>query len=152
MGVSTDGILCYGFSLGDEGGVLPSWLLDGDPEDEDSNAIEFVDFLAKLYELPHPGEWSGDEATLARFHEYWDKQRQLEKDVGIEVVNHCSGEYPMFILAVAESVKTAARGSITELGQNTTANPEWEDKLRAFCEKAGIKFEEPQFLLCSMWL
>ena len=152
MGVTTNGILCYGFPLGDEDDVAPSWLIDGDPEDENSEAMDFEDFLAKLHELPHPpGKWSDDEATKARLREYWDKKSKLVEEVGIELVEHCSEEYTMYVLAVTESVTTATRGSTIELGQAITTKQEWSEKLRAFCEKAGIEFKEPQFLLCSYW-
>lgn len=156
MGVSTDGILCYGFFLlgdeefGEEEYRAPRWLLDGDGEDAEEMC--FDDFLAKIYGIPHPGEWKEHcEQTKKKFSEYWEKKEKLEKEVGIEIVFHCSDDYTMRILAVKESVHTARRGEPVELKQTISAKPEWREKLKSFCEKAGIEFQEPQFILCSWY-
>lgn len=140
MGVSTDAILCYGFSLDTEEGELPVFL---------SGDIEFDNFVAQLYDLSMPScpHKSGDK----EWREYFEKKSELMKQVGIDIVRHCSDGYPMYILAIKESVKTARRGQTVELAQSVSVNTEWREKLMAFCKKANLEFQEPQLILCSWY-
>lgn len=158
MGVSTNGILCYGFRIHNEDGDeveedLPEWLkLPGD-EDE---SMEFEDFLAKLVGLQEPDsfdkeKYDSNPAYAQTWSDYWAKKRNLEKEFGVTLVMHSLGEYPMWILAVEECNHSSSRGSPLSLGQGIEVKPEWREKLVAFCERAGIEFREPELLLCSYW-
>lgn len=156
MGVSTDAILCYGFRLknseGEEESINIEWLL-GDA----GEMMMFEDFLAKVSGLAKPdGDYDGEKYRTdpeynKSWGDYWAKKGKLEKEFGVTLVRHCRTNFPMHILAAEASVKTAARGEPWELGQSIAAQSEWRGKLRSFCERAGIPFEEPQFILCSDW-
>ena len=155
MGVSTDAILCYGFLVGDEGGGYEGleWL----PEDQYGEQMGFEEFVAGLYGLAKPAEFL-DRSVAERFA-YYDKKRVLLAGVGVQLVSHCSDQYPMFVLAAKKSWSVANRGLPKELGQwvggkieeALTVQDEWTAQLRDFCEKAGIPFVEPQWILCSTW-
>ncbi len=153
MGTSTDGILCYGFEVRDDDGYV---VESGYPEWLEATDGSFDGFLANLVGLESPKDFNkekfdSDPVYAKTWADYWAKKRGLAEEFGVELVEHCSGEYTMYILAAAGSCSTASRGSALSFGQNINAKPEWREKLFAFCEKAGIKFEEPQFLLCSYW-
>ena len=45
----------------------------------------------------------------------WDIAHAMEKEFGVTMVQHCSGEYPMWFIAVADSVKRAHRGYLEVL-------------------------------------
>lgn len=156
MGVSTDGILCYGFRIHNERGDeveedSPDWLKL--PGDEDQS-MEFEDFLAKLADLQKPDsfdteKYDSDPVYAQTWSDYWAKKRNLKKEFGVTLVMHCSGEYPMWILAVEECNHSSSRGSPLSFGQGIEVKPEWREKLVVFCERAGIEFREPELLLCS---
>lgn len=164
MPVSTDAILCYGFCIKTEEGEVVNWLRkessensDGD-EDDENDQMDFGDFLAKLSGLEEPDDdydsvrYNTDSKYKQAWSDYWAKMHKLEEEIGVTLVQHRSGDYPMYILAAEASVQTASRGYPIELGQSVTAQAEWREKLHAFCERANIQFEEPQFILCSNWM
>ena len=149
MGTSTYAILCYGFRIKDKNGDEQEIAIDWLGEEND-----FGGFLAKLEGIgsldPIDNErYDKDSEYQKRCSDYWDKKEKLEEQSEIELVTHCHNEYPMYILAVRASVKNANHGEPVEFGQSIVAPAEWREKLRAFCERANMPFEEPQFILCS---
>lgn len=74
------------------------------------------------------------------------------KTHGCEVDSHCSGDFPVYFVAVKDSRKTAHRGFPKELAPNALEiKPEWDALLRAFCKEAGIEWQEPGWVLASYW-
>jgi hypothetical protein len=145
VGQSTNGILCYGFCLPYEDEPIPWLQIEG----EDDEEMEFDEFLAKLEGLEKP---TADYKEDPKPHKaYWKAKDELAAKVGVTLVYHCSGDYSMYILAIRESEYTASRGYPKGLGQGLPDTVEWRDRLKAFCERAGIRFAEPQWILCSMW-
>ena len=166
MGTTTNAILCYGFRLKDENGeeedIRLDWLCksgDRDGCDDDECEMDFDDFLAKLIGLasPEPEDqfneerYKNDSVYKKMWTDYFARRRGLSEELGISLVTHCSGEYSRYILAATPSVHEASRDDPVELGQSVTAESEWRETIFRFCEKAGIKFEEPQWILCSYW-
>lgn len=161
MGVSTYGILCYGFRLkdeeGNEEGISIPWLRRGrqETDEDEDNMLDFEEFVIQLSGLHPPdiefsqSRYETDPAYQQSWASYWDEKRKLLAEIGVTLVSHCSSEEQMYILAATASVKKASRGNPIELGQTLTALPEWRETIRIFCERAGIHFEEPKFILCS---
>ena len=158
--ISTDGILCYGFRLKkDEEGekvegakiTVIDWLC------KDGVQMDFEDFLAILVGLKQPHSYYSvqiydtDSKYRREWENYWKKKDQLENQIGVTLVRHCSNKYPMYILAATASVQRARRGCPIELGNSLVAQDEWREKIRAFCVRADIPFEEPRLILCSFW-
>ena len=59
-----------------------------------------------------------------------------------QLVNYCSGEYPMYILAVPGTLKSAYRGSPKSFTlDELQVDEEASKKLIAFCEEYGLEGE-----------
>lgn len=153
MSVSTDAILCYGFEVGDED-EKPAWM---QPEEGDED-FDFETFLvARLSDsIKEPGEFNKisydhDPEIRKQWSDYWAAKREFVKSVGVDLVSHCSGDYPMYILAAKASITRAHRGYPEKLPDGMTADPGWPQILEVFCEKTGIQIQEPSWILCSNW-
>lgn len=153
MGVSTDGILVFGVDFGEEH-EFP-WR---DEEDSDINKwwrtvngfvhkVAEPDWEATRYPKKETPE------VRAQIDAYFDEQREWDKanPLPIEEVRHCSGEYPMFILAVKNTYLRACRGYPIEFADGLPSTPD-ATPLVEFCEKYGIKLPySPRWILTSMW-
>ena len=126
MGVSTDGILAYGYDLGGEG----EWKVQGLNDDGE----------------PSWPWYDSDEGDLVG-----DVGEALAAKVpGVEVVTHCSGEHPMCLLASREV--TAYRGWVEDVTDvvavDLTADRERLDAALATLGIIPIQ-KEPRWLLVS---
>lgn len=156
MGVSTDGILAYGYDLGggeDEWHIAevaeyepwhPAWL----EADEDGD-YDYVDAVEKRL-LASIGFTETDWEAEG----YFDRMKAAKERVGVELVIYCSFEYPIYLLA-AHRV-TVARGYVQEIDwaalDAMRVEQDWDDKLRAALAKLGITptQPEPRWLLVSL--
>lgn len=157
MGTSTDGILAYGYDLGggdgdwnvreaDEYGELTlPWL---DEDDDDVADALTRRLLTEIVGFTETWETRTDD-------EYFARERDAEKALGVEIYLHCSGEYSMYLLAA--KVYRAGRGYPVALDPaNLMAEVEaggYDKKLRRALEALGITPTEgrPQWLLASYW-
>lgn len=160
MGQSTDAILCFGVDFGDEH-EFP-W----ETEEE-----YFEDWFYNLHGLSTDALWAeyhawAEEQGGASWREYeqvcpswkdalndlYEQRKEALKSCPIEFVRHCSGDYPMWIVAVKGTVRTAYRGRPIEISiDSLTDCAEMEIRAEAFCAEHGIPFEDPQWLLASDW-
>lgn len=137
MGVSTDAILAYGFDLGDDNDI-------GIEIDEERGTIDTLnDILLEkngLYERWAP-----------KLEGYWERRDKALATLGVEIVLHCSYDYPMVFIAAKGSVTNASRGYpqiITSFG----IDPEWDSKLYKALSDLGIIVDSPPaWQLFSMW-
>ncbi len=147
--------LVYGFVALDDDGENPaeesppSWLLKDQSDENSSEEINVQDIVARLENIQPPDESYDEhnEEVKSKYADYWKRKRDAEKASGIVIVDHCRSEHPMWILGVAESHKSEWRGEVGKLGQKIEAKPEWRELLKTFCERAGIPFSEPEWLL-----
>jgi hypothetical protein len=126
MGVSSDGILVYGYDIGE----LEDSLYGVVPEDYDDDFREWVE--DKLLESVGFTEqdWEAEG--------YFDRKREAENRLGVEVVVHCSYEYPMYILGIKGTITRAWRGS-PQLIANLDVHTEWGGTLRDAALLLGIE-------------
>ena len=130
MGLSTDAILFYGFEV-EEGYEFP-W---DDPEGCD----EIEDWWMKLH---------GDATEEEKYGFQYVKRNPLP----IEVIYHCSCEYPMYGLAIPKTSMTASRGYPISFNELPYPSTEQMVELLEFCDKCGIeKPEKLSWVLCSQW-
>lgn len=128
MGISSDGVLYFGFQVGDED-ERPEWM------------GEFEDF----------DDWLCNKAGLAE-DAPWEERKPIIDGCPAELQLFCSYDYPMYVLGVRDAEHRAYRGDIVEIG---TAQLAVEDEkiaaFKAWCEANGIEYQEPKWLLCSMY-
>lgn len=130
MGVSSDGILVFGIELGLED-ELPEFLYteDGDEIDFD----EMVDGELGTHDLPY------SERVKAR------------KAYPVDLVCHCSYDYPMYILAVPGTEISASRGYPHEFTNGLpTVTQEQIDAFKEWAAEHDIE-GEPCWVLTSMY-
>lgn len=158
MGQSTNAMLMYGYHLGgpdggweiqqaDEFGGLDvnqiPWLRLDDESDfitqAEQKLLESVGFTET--------DWQADG--------YFDRERAAEARLGVTFESHCSGDYPMWVLAAAEMTAYRGDARIVDLAAlaQQVADEGWDDKLAAAVEALGItpKQAKPAWLLCSYW-
>jgi hypothetical protein len=141
MGVSSDGLLVYGYDLGELDDWEPAW------QDEDEDFAESV--MTRLLVA------SGFTETDWQVDGYFARKSEAEERLGVELVTHCSYDYPMYVLGAAEF--RAYRGYPKALDLAELSNPEvlsgWNAKLASALEVLEITPEQghPQWILCSIY-
>lgn len=99
---------------------------------------------------------NGREPTRARIDKYWDEKNIFQKDnpIPVELVNYCSGDCVMYILAVPSSVIDCRRGYPREFNPaDLKVTSAERDKLLQFCSQYDIKIpSDPKWFLSSLWM
>ncbi|MFD3568477.1 hypothetical protein [Streptomyces sp. NPDC058667] len=158
MGQSTNAMLMYGYHLGsDEGG----WQIRGLGEYDELPALDWYDpEVEDGLDFQSAAEHKLL-ADIAGFTEewapgldgYWDRHRAAEARVGVKLASHCSGDYPMYVLAT--KVITVYRGEVEAIdpARDLAVQPDWDDKLRAALDVLGLNptQETACWFLCSYW-
>lgn len=154
MSISTDAILAYGYHLGGSEGwkvenagrwsdELPvDWF---DPEDEDADFAEAA--TNRLLAA------AGFTETDWRIDGYFERRREAETNLGVEIVTHCLIDYPMYVLATWSLE--------AHRGYPKTINPAefigdrlwWDARLTRALKDLGLtpKQFEPAWILCSLY-
>lgn len=126
MGISSDGVLVFGFTIGEEGDY-PEFLGDCGGMDE---------FIA--------GPWK-------KGGDYGARQAIIDA-CPADLVAYCSYDYPMYVLAVRGTRLRAYRGDATEVTPDHFAvSPERVEAFKEWCAEHHITYQEPKWLLCSMY-
>lgn len=138
MGVSTDGQICFG-NVYEEDFEFP-W--DAEPFEGD---IE---------------DWWRQEQGLDASKGYpaegwleYQKEFDAAHPLPVTLVNYCSDEYPMWILAVPSSSSSNSRGEALAFSpEDLTVTDEEKTALREFCIKYDlILAEDAAWYLTSYW-
>lgn len=154
MGVSTDGQICFGIAF-ENGQEFPwdSSEYDGDIETWWICAVHEYQSPFEIYNN-NGGYLGGVKPPDERINEYYQAERDFKSahSLPVELVYHCSGDCPMYILAVPRTIKKAARGYPEEIkpGEMIVTQDEC-GLLVEFCETHGIEAEVPRWWLTSMW-
>ena len=146
MGVSTDGQICLGIVF-DEDYEFP-W------EDEDIKVWwEEVRGYEKPFEIyDDSGRKLG--VTQDQVNEYHQHSRDWQEanPLPVELVNYCSGDYPMYILAVPSSVINASRGFPVEISPDLTIKQEELEPFISFTREYLPELSlEVRWYLSSYW-
>lgn len=125
MGQATDGIVFWGVALGEEDEVNDrvTELVNGDPDDD-----------SDLY---------GDGREWLAGHGL----------TGVEFVHYCSETAPMWGIAAAATVVTAARGWVKRLDLPQYPAPDWSINVQRAVEALGLDLAHDQYgwNLVSYW-
>lgn len=165
MGTSTDGILAYGYDLDGQDGLnaveaqprekygsgylKTSWYdeeAEGQATDEDGDELSLIEILEKrLYDaIP--------DAPEARYS--WQRDDLVKTHYGVWFESHCSGDYPMYILAT--HAVTAHRGHPKTLDfaalEAQRVAEDWDGRLtRALAILEVTPLKPAAWLLASDW-
>jgi len=128
MGISSDGILYFGFEVGGED-EPPQWMEDFE---------DFDDFICAKAGLP--------------INAKYEKRKPVIEACPADLQQFCSYEYPMYILGVRGAEHRVARGFTKEINVAELAVDQAKiDAFKAWCEANDIEWQEPKWLLCSMY-
>jgi hypothetical protein len=154
MSVSTDGQICRGI-LFEEEFEFP-WDHEMYQGDEEHWWRDINGYKPPLELYDAKGEYlNGVKPSDDQIKTYYNAQKKFmeENHLPFEKVNAQSGEYPLWILAVPGSCKTASRGYPEELDiSKLTVDDEKENKLVKFCQKHFPAAElDVKWYLSSYW-
>ncbi len=159
MGISSDGCLYYGFAIADENGCgemtdvdLAKFFgltLEEYEEDEYGDEYEDFDFDEYLYKDAGLAARS-DEETKEERDARWEAQDQIKNNCPVSLEMFCSYDYSMYILTIKGYGYSVARGSTAEI-TSLAVDADKVDAAKEWCEKRGIKWQEPKWLLCSLY-
>lgn len=128
MGVSSDGILYFGFQVGGED-EKPEWF--GEYEDFD--------------------DWLIGQSDVSEDAPYEIRKKIIEA-CPAEMQLFCSYDYPMYVLGIRGAEHRAYRGDIVEIGPAELSVDQIKvDAFKGWCIANGIEWQEPKWLLCSMY-
>lgn len=151
--------LLYGIDYGDEGFWPTDYTAE---EDEDGEELELEDKILSVYfpeiakEKPtdSPANWQDKtDPSVIAYYAYWDKKWEaLKQAPHIDETRHGSDGYSCKALYIEESYTSVDYGDSKDFGQKLPeTNPTWRDQIKEFCDKMGIEFKEPQWLLLAYW-
>lgn len=153
MGVSTDGQICYGVKF-EEGYEFP-WDIDHDGDIEEW-WLAVKGFKPSVEVYDSDGEYiNGIEPEESVINNYYQEKRDFVKanPRPVEEVNYCSGNCPMYILAIPSSCKSNSRGYPESFKPEELAvTDEEKSGLAAFIEEYELEPEsEPGWWLSSYY-
>ena len=163
MGVSTDGILFYGFCWDEEKELLP----DGE---DGRNQSEWQSIILAKRGVPDPWEaypacdgleyaekrriqnaWvqDNDAAIKAR----WAAKATINDEFGCDIGRHCSDGCSMPYVYAMESRVVASRGCPENVTTDSPCVGEWDALLAKFMTELGIERPHPlpRWWLASYW-
>jgi hypothetical protein len=146
MGISSDGQICYGVLLEEESEDFP-W---GNREFEKWYYCDILKFKHSFEAYDKEGNQlveMTDKKISAYWKEYYDFQKK--NTLPLTLTYYCSYDYPLFILAIQETVIRCARGDAIELALPFDAKPEWDKLLTNFILDYSIPTIDGK---CSWWL
>jgi hypothetical protein len=134
--------LYWGFPLLDKNEEPLEFLPEGQDDDE---------FIAALFGVQKPTvPYEGNEAV---FQAYWKNRDDKIRGVGIEFGYHdidVKTHVPILMISEA-SHQGSSRDNPTSLPPSLEVKSEWKEKLREFCRKANLPFQEPHWVLAVSW-
>jgi hypothetical protein len=145
MGVSTNGILFWGYCFTEE---------EQKPYEHDDGEEDFdpeTRYAERLGVVP-PGECYSHEND-AKWRAYWDAKKAANERGGCEVGYHCGDACPMYYVAVSASHAVAYRGDPRPIAP-MAVGADWAGKLNDYCDKMGIRppdGQQPGWWLTSYW-
>lgn len=160
MGVSTDGIIFCGWPL-EEDVELPWGACDEDGEYDEGDHEEWwrrISGFENLFQLYNErGEYVGgvrpDDEKIGAYYEH--RRKWLEANpIPFEVVNYCSGDYPIYAIALNGTVTTARRGFPQKFDpEEMEIDLEEADRIRLLFLEHGMHLpdDDPAWHLASYW-
>lgn len=140
MGQSTNAYLAFGIDLGEDV-EWPNALSDG----EDYPDLDA--YIAKKAGLVEP---TNTRYQDPEWHAYFLAKEAAAKAFPLELESHCSGDYPMWVLCLRNTLQMASRGETVAVKMREI-HPDEIALMKAFCEEHGLAWSEPDWLIFSYW-
>lgn len=136
MGQSATATLFYGYLIDEE-----------DPFLEDFDMEEWDELYAEKKGVAPPSdEYSSGSESLYRA--YWKDCNTLIDDEVCTIETHCSTDYPMYYVAIKESMISAGRG-LPSVVSDLEVDGMWAHDLVIFSEVLDLPFAPSQWYLVS---
>jgi len=120
MGVSTDAIICFGIPV-EEDAELP-WDDNCDGDIEAWWREKVLGYKSPFEIFDEDGNWmNGVEAPQEKIDAWYAHRKEFDASspkLPIRLVMHCSGEYPMWIIADEKAGMSARRGYVERIDVN----------------------------------
>jgi hypothetical protein len=142
MSIDSDGILFFGIDLGVEEDLDLPW---DEEYDGDWEQMYYAKMREKFTEKYPEKDYNDDIKMKA----YFAAKKELE-DNGSMIGVHCSFNHSMLYVAVSESNLVAYRGSPKKV-KSFEIKPDWIQKIKDFCELMEIEYQEPRWILTSLY-
>lgn len=150
MGQSTDGQICFGIVFKD--GYEFPWSENEDGHEEWWHTV--VNGFKPSFEIYDENDeyLNGVRPSEEIITKYYKEKLEFKKNnpLPFELVNYCSGDCPMYILAVPSTFIKCSRGypkEITPLMFNIDENS--LQKFKNFCQEFDFKIEDAKWCLTS---
>lgn len=157
MSISTDGQICYGVVLADTSN-FPWNISEFDYDINTWWTYGILGFTHSFELFDEKGGWIEPRQSKKIEDKYFQEQRDFEENhekIPYELVNYCSGDYPMYILAIKRTCLSARRGYPEKFSpQELSLISQEEDRdLIEFCKKYEIPTngENAGWYLSSYW-
>lgn len=156
MGQSTNGQICFGINF-EEGYEFP-WDAEEFEGDEEKWWLKINGYKPSITPFGEDGDYLPNltEKEKEEMSDAWYKELSEFREahpLPVELVNTCSLEYPMYIIAVSSTCRIARRGYPQEFNpKDLIVNIGDVIALEKFCKDNNIKYEgKPQWYLSSYW-
>jgi hypothetical protein len=157
MGMSIDIKLVFGIDLGgieddyEEFEKFENTLREAVGEENYDGVGDAVESLIlKELGVVHPTEDYSEE-TKELYCAYWDAKHNALENVGVGIEHYGTSEYPAYIL-YSKKVSVGEIWDCTKLDpEDLEVSQEEIDRLRNFCEKYGISYTEPAWLVSGYY-
>jgi len=133
MGYDIEGILFYGVMVDDEPNIMHAW-------DIGAGGMDWEEYYANKKGLPYPEDLSRNS-----MREYLDKRRQLLIKAGCTIDWH--GDNDSYMVYVALTDHNHKGGKPSKVIGSLDVPQDADEKIKAFCEVMGLKYEYPQWWL-----
>jgi hypothetical protein len=139
MGLDWDGLLAYGYDLGLEESIefeFPEWW-DSDNE-EGEGFGEFAEHYLVREMIGFTETWKENDGEG-----FYERLREAEKKLGLEIIYYCSYDYPGYILS-AKTYRAYQGEPVPIIPDDLAVDPDWDDKLNKALEILGVKSSNPK--------
>lgn len=155
MSTTTDGQICFGIDLGEDYHELP-WYTEEYEHDIEAWWMDVKDYKRPFKVYTEDGmDYLDGMRDDTKVKEYFRHQRDwlTSNPIPIEMVNTCSMDYPMYIIATPKSIRNVNRGYPEPFKpQELKVTLAESSALISFCKEYDIEIDsEPQWYLSSYW-
>lgn len=81
--------------------------------------------------------------------DFLDYLEEKLEGIDIEIGTHCSYSDPIYYLYTKRYL--ACRGYPERIPRNIPTKDKWDYRIKEACERLGMEYIKPEWLLCSLW-